>query len=45
MHIEGTQTWTWSAVAFLEERGNVVVHEGGCVLKGLCMKGVGGQGI
>lgn len=31
-----------AAVAFLEERGKAVVHEGGCVSKGLCMKGVGG---
>lgn len=45
MHIEGTQTRRRSAVAFLEERGNVVVHEGGCVLKGLCMKGVGARHI
>ena len=45
MHNEGTVIGRLSAVALLEDRGKVVVHEGACVLKGLCMKGVGARHI
>jgi hypothetical protein len=42
MHDGGGGEGDLAAVALLEERGKVVVHEGGWVLKGLCMKRVGG---